>query len=90
MQSSSANPTAGESVLIDTRGMTAPRNVLTILERVSTLRDSHARIEVRLDANPMQLYDLLQQRGFFLDITRQDDGTFSGVIRQRDIAALKH
>ena len=68
----------------DTRGMEAPRHILAILKKVSEL-PSASSLEVRLDNQPMQLYDLLQQRGFFLITEKQTDGSFLGLIRPRTL-----
>jgi TusA-related sulfurtransferase len=82
----SAVNTANNSV-VDVRGVQAPDNVLTILHKVTGLPKG-ASLEVCLDTNPFQLYDLLQQRGYFLDLVPQGDGSYRGVVKQRDIDAL--
>jgi hypothetical protein len=63
--------------------------VLSILKRASEL-PAGAVLEIRIESNPWQLYDLLQQRGYFLEMTRQNDGSFSGKVQQREIDVLKH
>ena len=84
----SAVNTANNSVL-DLRGVQAPDNVLAILHKVTGLPKG-ASLEVCLDSNPFQLYDLLQQRGYFVDLVRQEDGSYRGVVKQRDVDALSH
>jgi TusA-related sulfurtransferase len=79
---------ADESVL-DVRGTPAPDNVLAVLKRVSGLSKG-AKLQVCLDSNPVQLYDLLQQRGYFLELMPQEDGSYSGYVKRRDIEALSH
>jgi len=81
--------TGQKTELLDVRGVPSPENVLSILKRASGLPPG-ANLEIRIDSNPWQLYDLLQQRGYFLDLERQKDGSFSGKLRQRDINVLKH
>jgi hypothetical protein len=49
-----------------------------------------AKLQVQIDSNPFQLYDLLQQRGYFLELMRQEDGSYRGYVKQRDIEALSH
>ena len=79
---------ASENVL-DVRGMQAPDNILAVLKGVTGL-EKGAAVEVCLDSNPFQLYDLLQQRGYFLDLLLQPDGSYRGRVKQRDIDALSH
>ena len=69
--------------------MQAPDNILAVLKRVSGLAKG-ATVEVCLDSNPFQLYDLLQQRGYFIDLVLQPDGSYRGHLKQRDIEALIH
>ncbi len=87
----SESPNTGQKTaeLLDVRGVQAPENVLSILKRATELAPG-AALEIRTDTNPWQLYDLLQQRGYFLQMDRQKDGSFSGKLQQRDIAVLKH
>lgn len=93
MQATSAGQPAPNqsqtSDLLDVRGIQPPDNVLKVLKRVSELPKG-AGLQLRIDANPWQLYDLLQQRGYFLQVQRDQDGAYSGVIRQREIDQLKH
>jgi TusA-related sulfurtransferase len=81
--------TGQRTELLDVRGVPSPENVLSILKRTSELPPS-AVLEIRLDSNPWQLYDLLQQRGYFLEMEQQKDGSFFGKLRQREIDVLKH
>jgi len=75
--------------LLDVRGVPSPENVLSILKRASELPPG-AVLEIRIESNPWQLYDLLQQRGYFLEMTRQNDGSYAGKLQQREISVLKH
>jgi uncharacterized protein (DUF2249 family) len=84
----SAASTANNSI-IDVRGVQPPDNILTILRKVTELPRG-AKLEICIDSNPFQLYDLLQQRGYFLDLVRQPDGSFRGSASQREIDALRH
>ncbi|HEV8544289.1 MAG TPA: sulfurtransferase TusA family protein [Verrucomicrobiae bacterium] len=68
---------------LDLRGVQPPENVLAVLKRVSQLAPG-AQLEIRLDSNPFQLYDLLQQRGFLL-VVRQENGGYRGLVTPRDI-----
>jgi TusA-related sulfurtransferase len=81
--------TGQKTELLDVRGVAAPENVLSILKRASELPPG-AVLEIRMESNPWQLYDLLQQRGYFLQMERQKDGSFFGEVRQREIDILKH
>lgn len=86
----SANPKPNETAeLFDARGLPAPENVLAILKKASALPNG-AELEVWLDSNPFQLYDLLQQRGYFLEMTGQLDGTYRGKLKQREVEKLRH
>lgn len=67
---------------LDTRGWEAPEPILAILKKAGEL-PANAILEVRMDNQPMQLYDLLQQRGFFLIAEKQAEGCFVGKIRAR-------
>lgn len=73
---------------LDTRGMEEPQPILAILKKVGELTGA-GELEVRLDNQPMQLYDLLQQRGYFLVGGKQADGSFVGRIRARS-GAMGH
>ena len=64
---------------LDIRGIASPDNVLTVLKRASELPRGGV-LELRSDCNPWQLYDLLQQRGCFLLMEREADGTYHGKV----------
>jgi uncharacterized protein (DUF2249 family) len=66
---------------LDVRGVEAPTHILKILQRVGQLPPGKG-LRARLDNNPMQLYDLLQQRGFFLHANKTADGTFLATVEQ--------
>ena len=87
--SSSSNqqiaPSGPASETVDTRGMKPPGPILAILKKVGELPKNGA-LEVRLDNVPMQLYDLVQQRGFFLLCQRQADGSYVGQVRPRNFS----
>ena len=68
--------------ILDTRGMPAPENILAVLRKVGELPAGSA-LELRMDANPMQLYDLLQQRGFILRLEQREPGLFAGRVTPR-------
>jgi TusA-related sulfurtransferase len=74
--------------LLDLRGVQAPDNVLAVLKRVTQLR-AGVQLEIHLDSNPFQLYDLLQQRGFLLTVRKQN-GWYSGLVAPRDIKPANH
>lgn len=75
---------ANDKVVLDTRGLEPPQPVLAVLRKVSEIPRT-ATLEVRLDSNPFQLYDLLQQRGFQLSIAPNEEGGFLGQIRPRKV-----
>jgi uncharacterized protein (DUF2249 family) len=75
--------------VLDVRGIQPPSNVLAVLKRVGELPNGCA-LQIRADSNPWQLYDLLQQRGYFLEMRRESDGSYTGTIRQRNLGELKH
>lgn len=77
MEQKSAQP-----VTLDTRGMQPPQPILEILKRVTELTGG-GQLEVLMENNPFQLYDLLQQRGYFLQTEKQPDGSVRGLIRAR-------
>ena len=80
---------SADEMVLDVRGTPAPDNVLAVLKRVSGLAKG-AKLQVQIDSNPFQLYDLLQQRGYFLELMPQEDGSYRGYVKQRDIEALSH
>ena len=57
---------SADETVLDVRGTAAPDDVLAVLKRVNGLAKG-AKLQVCLDSNPFQLYDLLQQRGYFLE-----------------------
>jgi len=85
----SAVETANKNAVLDVRGVQAPDNILKVLKRVTELPQGSS-LEVCLDSNPFQLYDLLQQRGYFLELTQQPDGCYRGMLKQRDIKPIAH
>jgi TusA-related sulfurtransferase len=91
MAASAVNTAQNNSVL-DVRGLQPPDNILKILKHVTELPkgSTGSPLEVCLDSNPFQLYDLLQQRGYFLELKPQPDGCYRGQVKQRDIDALSH
>ena len=83
------NAASADETVLDVRGTAAPDDILAVLKRVSGLANG-AKLQVCLDSNPLQLYDLLQQRGYFLELMRQEDGSYRGYVKQRDLDALSH
>lgn len=69
---------------LDVRGLEPPQPILAILKKVTEL-PANTILKVRIDSNPWQLYDLLQQRGFFFEAQRSSDGCYTGVIKARDV-----
>lgn len=88
LSSETLQPKLEIETTLDTRGMEPPSPILAILKRVSDL-SSGIGIEVRLDNCPMQLYDLLQQRGYLLEVEREKDGSIHGMVRPKDSASTK-
>ena len=74
---------------LDARGVRPPDNILAVLKKASELPKG-TLLEIELDANPFQLYDLLQQRGYFLDMKRNENGGYSGIVKPRPIEDLSH
>jgi tRNA 2-thiouridine synthesizing protein A len=70
---------------MDLRGLEPPLPILAILKKVAELSPS-AWVHVKIDSNPWQLYDLLQQRGFNYLATRLADGSYEAKIVPRDSA----
>ena len=77
------------SGMLDVRGIQPPDNILAVLKKAGELSNS-ATLEFVIESNPFQLYDLLQQRGFVLEMEPQKDGTFVGRVKARDREALGH
>ena len=69
--------------VLDVKELKAPDNILAVLKKVSELQNG-GTLEVAIDSNPFQLYDLLQQRGYILEMQPQKDGTFLGRVTPRD------
>ena len=85
MQQTPASKVSSSETLLDVRGMKAPDNIVTVLKKAGEL--SHrAAFQFQIDSNPFQLYDLLQQRGYFLEMQPQPDGTFVGIVQPRKTA----
>ena len=84
-----AGSATNAQAVFDVRGLQAPDNILAVLKKVSELPQG-STLELCLDSNPFQLYDLLQQRGYFLTLLPQPDGSFRGHLKKRDVAALTH
>jgi hypothetical protein len=85
----SSNASVADAQVFDARGLSPPDNILAILKKVAELPPG-VPLHVQLDSNPFQLYDLLQQRGYFLEMTRVESGSYIGRIRARDTAAASH
>ena len=75
--------------VLDVSGLEAPANILAVLKKASELPKGSG-MEIVIGTNPFQLYDLLQQRGYFLEMVAQKDGTYRGYVKQREIDALAH
>lgn len=78
-----------QAQVFDARSLSAPDNILAILKKVAEL-PPNTPLHVQLDCYPFQLYDLLQQRGFLIEMTRQQNGSYIGRIRRRDAAPVAH
>jgi hypothetical protein len=85
----SSGAKASSNAIFDVRGVKAPDDILAILKKASDL-PTGSSLEFQIDSNPFQLYDLLQQRGFFLEMVQQTDGTFLGLVKARDTSGLDH
>lgn len=77
--------TKSSSVELDVRGLEPPQPILAILKKVTELPPD-ATLKVRIDTNPWQLYDLLQQRGFFYQAQKVAEGGYCGLVKPREIA----
>jgi uncharacterized protein (DUF2249 family) len=89
MQQSPGTQVNTSAIQFDVKGLKAPDNILAVLKKVSEL-PTGSTLEFVMDSNPVQLYDLLQQRGFFLEMKGQPDGTFLGRVKARDVDTLTH
>ena len=83
MQQSPESQVKSSSAVLDVRGIAAPDNILVVLKKASELPNG-ATLEFVIESNPFQLYDLLQQRGYVLEMVPQNDGTFLGKAKARD------
>ena len=68
------------------RGVPPPGDILAILKKAGALSEGGI-MRVRLENNPYQLYDLLQQRGCVLMTDRDADGSILATIRANDAKA---
>jgi hypothetical protein len=89
MQESPGTQISSSATILDVRGLSAPDNILAILKSVGELPNG-STLEFLIESNPFQLYDLLQQRGFFLEIQPQEDGGFLGRLKARDDKDSSH
>ena len=83
MQQSPGSQVKSSVTVLDVKGMNAPDNILAVLKKVGELQNGSA-LEFVIESNPFQLYDLLQQRGYILEMQPQKDGTFLGKVTPRD------
>ena len=83
MQQSPGSQMKSNVTVLDVKELKAPDNILAVLKKVSELQNG-GTLEVAIDSNPFQLYDLLQQRGYILEMQPQKDGTFLGRVTPRD------
>ena len=89
MQQGSESQVSSSATILDVRGLAEPDNILAILKKASEL-PSGSTLEFVIESNPFQLYDLLQQRGYVLEMQPQKDGTFLGRVKLRDKDHLGH
>lgn len=89
MDESAVKQPGESSKVLDVRGLKAPDNILAVLEKATEMQ-AKSEVEFVIDSSPLQLYDLLQQRGYMLDLKPMSDGTFVGRAWPRDIKALSH
>jgi hypothetical protein len=89
MQHSPGSQVNSSATVFDVRELKAPDNILAVLKKAGELPNGSS-FEFLIDSNPFQLYDLLQQRGFFLQMETQPDGTFIGKVKARDAEATAH
>jgi hypothetical protein len=83
-----SNPGA-PGVLLDVRSLPPPDDILAVLKKAGELANGSA-MEFLIGSNPFQLYDLLQQRGYILEMQPERDGSFRGLIKPRDRVAAAH
>ena len=89
MAEGSGTQPGSNGTVLDVRGLQAPDNILTVLRKAAELTQG-TTLEFVIDSNPVQLYDLLQQRGYFLEMIPQEKGIYRGRVKERDIKALAH
>lgn len=83
MQESPGSQVKSNVTVLDLKGLKEPDNILAVLKKVGELQNGSA-LEFVIGSNPFQLYDLLQQRGYILEMQPQKDGTFLGKVTPRD------
>lgn len=74
---------------LDLRGVEPPGHVLALLKKVSQIPPGES-LHARLDNHPAQLYDLLQQRGFLLQMEPAADGGYAATIRPQPTPPVPH
>src|SRR5436190_1386296 len=79
---SSSSEDERKLIELDVRGLEPPQPILAILKKVGEL-PAEVNLKVQIDSNPWQLYDLLQQRGFFYRAEKLADGSYCGVATPR-------
>jgi uncharacterized protein (DUF2249 family) len=89
MQVQSGPADASATVELDVRGIQPPAHIFAILKTAGDLPRGTS-LRVRLDDNPAQLYDLLQQRGFFFDARKKADGSYEAAIRENGARSTIH
>jgi len=72
-----------ETIELDVRGLEPPEPIMAVLKKVTELPPK-TNLRVRIDSNPWQLYDLLQQRGFFYESEKTAEGGYCGIVRRRE------
>jgi len=83
MQESPGSQIKSNVTVLDLKGLKEPDNILAVLKKVSELQNG-STLEFVIGSNPFQLYDLLQQRGYILEMQPQKDGAFVGKVRPRE------
>ena len=89
MQQSPGSQVQPSVTVLDLKGLKEPDNILAVLKKVSELQNGPT-LEFVIGSNPFQLYDLLQQRGYILEMQPQKDGTFLGKVTPRGKNGLEH
>ena len=88
-EGSAGTQPGSNGTVLDVRGLQAPDNILAVLRKAGELAKG-STLEFLIDANPFQLYDLLQQRGYFLEMIPEKEGIYRGRVKERDVKALAH